>query len=88
MGIEKTISDPKNLSKIAVASKWVAEVSSAASDLLNLIVSLIANSNVEENSANCITKLFPSFDPQKDKPGCLLTEKFLRTLLSAVSSEK
>ncbi|MGY8766039.1 MAG: ubiquitin family protein, partial [Nitrospinaceae bacterium] len=88
MGIEKTISDPKNLSKIAVASKWVAEVSSAASDLLNLIVSLIANSNVEENSANCITKLFPKFDPQKDKPGCLLTEKFLRALLSAVSSER
>ena len=88
MGIEKTIIDPKNLNKIAVASKWVAEVSSAASDLLNLIVSLIANSSVDRNSASCITKLFPSFDPEKDKPGCLLTEKFLRALLSAVSSER
>ena len=88
LGIEKTIINSDNLEKIEVASKWVAEVSSHASDLLNLVVGIIANSSTDKNDPSHITKLFTNFDPTKDKPGCLLTEKFLQSLLSAVCSER
>ena len=87
MGYKNILNYPDHISLFAKASKWQAEVVSAAFDCLNLIIFKIGTSSDDVNDPTHISNLFKGFDPKKDdKPGCLITHSFLKALVSAVSS--